>query len=258
MAEDPSITLDRLLKLRRATRALADFLENELRGHLDTLAPLLRPKRLLGNLIQGESTESYHDSDRAFQELQQLWAKVSERPFRLRGHLTSPIPAIRVKLELSRWEELWNAPSGGKKLWVSSPLSWVLSYPGACRFDSLNKMLAGEEQRNEAEMHQFVLNACILQLLLERAPGIPKLLAGLRYTVDVRRAAPLGELPLVVLRSAIPSVRPSPQVMIDAAELAGLGTFEEVLDVGAARRLQDPLRTRVEELLKEHAPAEMG
>src|SRR5208283_5257011 len=151
------ITLERLLKLRRATRALADFLESELRAYLDTVAPLLRPKRLLGNLIQGESTESYYDSDRAFAELQQLWAKVSERPFRLRAHLTSPIPAIRVKLELSRWE----------KLWVSSPLSWVVSYPGACRLDSLNKMLVGEEQRNEAEMHQFVLNACILNLLLE-------------------------------------------------------------------------------------------
>ena len=65
MAEDPSITLERLLKLRRATRALSDFLEGELRSHLDTIAPLLRPKRLLGNLIAGESTESYHDSDRA-------------------------------------------------------------------------------------------------------------------------------------------------------------------------------------------------
>jgi len=30
------------------------------------------------------------------------------------------------------------------------------------------------------------------------------------------------------------------------------------LDVGAARRLQDPLRTRVEDLLREHAPAEIG
>jgi hypothetical protein len=256
MAEDPSITLDRLLKLRRATRALADFLEGELRGYLDTLAPLLRPKRLLGNLIQGESTETYYDSERAFQELQQLWAKVSERPFRLRPHLTSPIPAIRVKLELSRWEELWTAPSGGKKLWVSSPLSWVLSYPGACRLDSMNKMLAGDEERNETEMHQFVLNACILHLLLERTPGIPKLLAGLRYAVEVRRVAALGELPLVLVRSEIPSVRPSPQVMIDAAELAGLGTFEEVLDAGAARSLRDPLRARLEEVLAEHAPAE--
>jgi hypothetical protein len=255
MAEDPSITLDRLLKLRRATRALAEFLEGELRAYLDTVAPLLRPKRLLGNLIQGESTESYYDSDRAFQELQQLWAKVSERPFRLRAHLTSPIPAIRVKLELSRWEELWTAPSGGKKLWVSSPLSWVLSYPGACRLDSLHKMLVGEEQRNEAEMHQFVLNACILHLLLERTPGITKLFAGLRYAVEVRRVAPLGELPLVVVRSAIPSVRPSAQVMIDASELAGLGTFEEVLDAAAAHALKDPLRARVEELLAEHAPA---
>jgi hypothetical protein len=252
MAEDASITLDRLLKLRRATRALSDFLEGELRGHLDTIAPLLRPKRLLGTLIAGESTETYHDSEQVFQELQQLWAEVCERPFRLRSHLSSPIPSIRVKLELSRWEEAWVSPGGGKRLWVSSPLTWVLGYPGGCRLESLIRMLAGEKPRNEGEIHQFVLNSCILHLLLDRTPGISKLLAGLRFPLEVRRTPELGALPLVIVRSAIPSVRPSAQVMEDAAELAGLGTFEEVVDPAASRSLEDPLRARVEKLLAEN------
>jgi hypothetical protein len=255
MSEDPRITLDRLLKLRRATRALAESLEAELRGHLDTLAPLLRPKRLLGNWIAGESTESHHDSERAFQELQALFNQVCERPFRLRSHLSSPIPAIRVKIELYRWEEAWTAPGGAKKLWVSSPLTWVLGYPGACRFDSLSRMLAGDEPRNEGEIHQFVLNTCILHLVLERTPGVAKLLTDLRYQLEVRRMPQFGALPLVVVRSAIPSVRPSPAVMIDAAELAGPGTFEEVIDSDAALALEDPLRMRAEKLLTEHGAA---
>ncbi len=253
MAEDPSITLDRLLKLRRATRALADFLEAELRGHLDTLAPLLRPKRLLGDTIAGESTESTHESAQAFRELSELYHRVRERPFKLRPNLlTSPLAAIRVKVELSRWETAWTAPDGRKRLWVASPLTWVLSYPGACRADSLGRMLAGEEPRNEAEIHQFIVNAGILHLLLERTPGLAKLFAGLRFVLESRRVPELGDLPLPTVRSVIPSVRPSAQVMIDAAELAGLGTFEEVIDPAAASALEDPLRTRVERVLAEH------
>jgi hypothetical protein len=54
------------------------------------------------------------------------------------------------------------------------------------------------------------------------------------------------------VRSVIPSVRPSAQVMIDASEMAGLGTFEEVVDPNAAASLEDPLRTRLERLLAEH------
>jgi hypothetical protein len=157
-----------------------------------------------------------------------------------------------VKLELSRWETAWTAPGGGKKLWVSSPLTWVLSYPGACRAESVNRMLTGEEPRNEGEIHQFVVNAGILHLLLARSPGIGKLFSGLRYVIESRRVPELGDLPLPIVRSVIPSVRPSAQVMIDASEMAGLGTFEEVVDPNAAASLEDPLRTRLERLLAEH------
>lgn len=252
MGEERDISLERLLKLRRATRALADDLEQELRGYLETLAPLVRPKRLLGDLIAGASTESYPDAEKAFAQLQELFGKVAERPFRLRPHLDRPVPAIRVRLEIHPWEELWDAPQGGRRLRVVSPLTWTLSYPGGCSLGSLRRMLAGEEPRNDEEIRQFVLNGCILHLLLERSPGFGRLLRGLRFELDVQRPADLGEVPVPVLRSVLPSVRPPPQVMLDAAEMAGLSQFEEVIDPDAAQHLEDPLRSRLEARLGEH------
>ncbi len=252
MAEDPSITLDRLLKLRRVTRALADQLEAELRVYLDTLAPLLRPKRLLGDFIAGESTETHPDAAKAFGELQSLWPTVAERPFRLRPVLQKPLPAVRVRLELLPFEEAWASSDGARRLRVVSPLIWVLGFPGGCKPGALRRMLAGEEPRNEAEIQGFVLHAFILHLLLERNPGIVRLFAALGFPLETRRLPEFGALPIPVVRSVMPCTRPSASVMLDAAELAGLATFEEVIDVAGARAIQDPLRRRLEELLAEH------
>lgn len=253
MREDSSITLERLLKLRRATRAVSDQLERELRGYLETLAPLLRPKRLLGDFIAGESTESYPEAEKTFGELQELYRSVAERPFRLRPSLQRPVPAIRVRLEIQPWEEPWQPDDGGRGLRVVSPLAWTLSYPGACSVGSLRRMLAGEEPRNEGEIQQFVLNGCILHLLLERSPGVLRLVRGLRYELETRRAPDLGDLPVPVIQSVVPSARPPAPVMREAADLAGLEQFEAVIDPEASRSLEDPLRALLEKQLAEQA-----
>jgi hypothetical protein len=245
MAEDASITLDRLRDLRRVTQAMSEDLEKELRGYLETLAPIVRPKRLLGDLIAGESTETYPDSEKAFQELQELFRRVSERPFRLRPTLPKPIPSIRVRLEIYPWEEVWEPAGGGRGLAIVSPFAWTLTFPGACSLRDLRRMLAGDEARDENKIHQLVLNACILHLLIERTPGLASILAGLRYSVETRRAADLGELPIPVVRSEVGSVRPPAQVMVDAAAFAGQDLFEEVIDPNALETLQDPLRMRL-------------
>ncbi len=105
MSEDAAITLEALLKLRRATQGVADATRAELQGHLDTLAPLLRPKLLLGDLIAGESSEVRPEAESHHRELCELFASVAKRPFRLSPNLPRPLPAIRVRLELHPLEE---------------------------------------------------------------------------------------------------------------------------------------------------------
>lgn len=249
MAEDSGITLDRLLKLRRATSAVAGALESELNAHLDTLAPLLRPKLLLGDFIAGESSESRPQAEAAYKELCELFARVAQRPFRLSPNLPRPIPAIRVRLELHPLEE--EVTVGSKKLTVVSPFSWVLSYPGACGLSELRRMLAGQESRTEDEIRNFVLNSCILKAQVERAPKVVRLLNALRFDLEITQLGGLGELPVPVIHSVIRSMRPAPQVMADAAEMAGLSTFGEVIDREVARSLEDPLNARLAAALAE-------
>ncbi len=249
MSEDASITLERLLELRRVTSALASELESELRGHLETLAPLLRPKLLLGDFIAGQSVESRPDAEAAFQTLSATWARVAPKPFRLLARLDSPIPAIRVRLELHPLEDVVEVVPG-KRLAIVAPFAWAVTYPGASSPRSLRRMLAGEEARNEDEIRQFVLHGCILQALVERSPGLVALLGALRFRLETRRLDGFGELPVAVISSEIPSTRPSLKVMLDAADLAGQSSFREVIDVPKARALADPLRARIETALQ--------
>jgi hypothetical protein len=251
MTENPQITLQELPRLRRITRGLAESLESELRSHLEFLAPLLRPKRLLGDLIAGQSTESYPDVDDAYAELEQIYAKVYHR-LRLHPKLPKPIPSVRVRLEISPWEEA-AAPTPTKQLTVVSPLTWVLSYPGACGVADLRAMLAGRAERDEEGIRQFAIHCGILSLLIGRTPGFAKLMRALRYEVEMRRLAECGELAIPVIRSQIPSVRPPGDVMAQAAELAGLASFEEVLDPATLAELEDPLAARIRKLLAQHA-----
>lgn len=251
MTENAQITLEELPKLRRITKGLADALEPELRSHLEFLAPLLRPKRLLGDLVAGQSTENYPGTEDAYAELAKIYDKVY-RPLRLHPKLPKPIPSIRVRLEISPWEEL-AAPADTKQLAVVSPLTWVLSYPGACSVGRLRDMLAGRRDRDEDEIRQFVVNCGILSLLLDRTPGFARLMKAMRFVVETRRLPECADLAVPIIRSEIPSVRPPGEVMVSAAELAGTSRFEEVIDPGSLAGLQDPLLATVEKLRSEHA-----
>ena len=122
----------------------------------------------------------------------------------------------------------------------------TLTYPGACSLHELRRMLSGEEAKDETKIQQFVLNGCILHMLIERTPGFGNILGGLRYDVETRRARDLGEVPIPVVCSVIRSVRPAAEVMIDAAADAGVDQFEEVIDPKALDTLEDPLRTRLQ------------
>ena len=255
MAEDPGITLERLAQLRKPTSQIATALERELRTHLDALASLLRPKSLLGDFISGASAESRPGAEKAFKALSELYDRVAPRPFRLSPGLSKPIPAIRVQLDLHPLEEEVVSSGGGQQITVVSPFAWVLSYPGACSLGSLRKMLKGQKTRDEVEIQQFALNSCILHLLLERSPKLVALLTALRFGLETTSLSGLGELPVPVIRSVVPSTRPPAQVMLDAANLAGLSSFSEVIDVTATRGLEDPLKARLEAALAEHGLA---
>ena len=68
-----------LLVLRKLTRAITDVVRVQMTEYLKTLTPLLRPKAVLGDYVQGGPKEPSRKSDKAFGDLQALYETVAAR-----------------------------------------------------------------------------------------------------------------------------------------------------------------------------------
>ena len=82
----------RLLALRKVTRAISDLLRDEMRDYLSTLAPLVRPRGVLGDFVEGPGKESVRGADRAWKEVAALYEAVAPKPpFSLARDLKPPL-----------------------------------------------------------------------------------------------------------------------------------------------------------------------
>ena len=250
---DERFNTKRLLSLRKLTRAAADLLRGQLREHLATLAPLLRPRSVLGDYAKGTVKESVRGADTAFKELQAQYESVAAaRPFGLPKELTAPVDAVGVGLEIAPVEYVHQAKTDGqsKAVAVTMPLRWVLSYSGHGP-RRLRELLANPDRASN-ELGQTVLHTLVLHLVLNRQPGLGQLFEGLRFPASSGKLPGLGELPVVFLTAAVPTVRPPDDVIMESTEISGMDAFEEVVDPDELLRLRDPLREHLVELALVH------
>ena len=75
MAEE--FTTQRLLVLRKLTRAMADLLRGHAKEYLATFAPIFRPRSILGGYTETNPKETVPGAERAFKELQALYESVA-------------------------------------------------------------------------------------------------------------------------------------------------------------------------------------
>ncbi len=87
-------------------------------------------------------------------------------------------------------------------------------------------------------------------MLLTKTPGLVQLFADLRYDLKTVVAPELPKLPLVCVTSGLPSFRPANDVILAATAFSGIPAFIELIDLAAVRDLQDPLKVKIEEMLK--------
>jgi hypothetical protein len=99
-------------------------------------------------------------------------------------------------------------------------------------------------------MREFVVAALAIESVLEKFPGLVRLLRDLRYEVQVEKCPALGDLPLVVVSACVPSFRPSDELVLATTRLSGVPAFIELIDLDAIQRMQDPLKPRLEEMLR--------
>jgi hypothetical protein len=248
------LNVEQLLHLHNVTKDVSNFCQKQLRGYLDTMALLFRPRRILGDAMEGAERESIGGSDRTVTELRELYRRVAVRPFDLRPELNFPLESVSTQMQLYEWEYSHETKTdrGWRTIKVTSPLTWVVTYSSSYSLSILRQVLAGHEERDAEAVRAFVLRACLMHLHFMRFPAISELLADLRYRVEVRRSPEMGDLPLVTICAPFSTVRPPDNLVTVASGLAGGASFAEVLDLGSAQNLQDPLREQVRAIFRSH------
>src|SRR5205823_12704878 len=122
MAE--AYSTQRLLELRKCTRAIADLLRTQMREYLSTLAPLFRPRNVLGNYAEGGAYEASRTGEKAYEELQELYQIIAQsKLYRLTLELKTPLEVVNPQWEMTPVEYTHVAASGNEQKWttITSP-----------------------------------------------------------------------------------------------------------------------------------------
>jgi len=90
----------------------------------------------------------------------------------------------------------------------------------------------------------------VTQLTVNHAAGLGALFTDLRYQLQTEYAPDLPKLPLTPITFGLPSFRPADDLILAATTFSGIPAFIELIDTDAASRLQDPLKTRLQELVR--------
>lgn len=249
-----ALKIEQLLHLHTLTKEVSKFCQKQLRSYLDTMALMFRPRRILGDAIEGGEQETVGGSDRTLAELRELYRRLALRPFDLRPELSVPIESVSTQMQLHEWEYLHETKTdrGWGAIKVTSPLTWVITYSSTYSLSMLRQVVAGQEKRDDEAVRAFVLRACLMHLHFAKFPAIEELLAGLRYRVEVRHSPEMGELPLVTVSAPFSTVRPPDKLVTTASGLAGGASFAEVLDLSSVQNLRDPLREEIATILRSH------
>ena len=245
-----------LLVRRKLTRVIADIVRSQMTEYLATLAPLLRPRMVLGDYVEDGSKESTRRSEKAYKDLQALYETVaSSKPFALPRELPLPLRVSGTAgLEITPVDTPHPIPTGSdtRTITVRSPLLWTLTYSGYAP-GRLPELLKARLRVGD-ELTQFVLTYLLLHIVVEHSPGIVSMLRALHFPVTTTTLPEFGPLPITRIGVAISTMRPSDDVILESAELTGMDAFEEVVNLDDLSSLSDPLKNRLIEAVRQQAP----
>ena len=243
---------EQLGRLHGITQQVEKICRAQLRTYLDALAPLFRPRRLLGNHIEGASKETVSNPDQNLNDLREIYYKACARPFELRKELPVPLESVSTQIQLHEWEYSRDVLTerGSSKVAITAPLTWVLAYPSAYSLGMMRQVVMGKQERDLESVSSFVLRASIMHLMFSHLPELTAIFDGLRYRVETRRSPELGDLPLVTVSAPIATVLPADDLLLLASSLAGRSGFVEVVDPHQAANIPDPLQDQITKILE--------
>ncbi|HYK90366.1 MAG TPA: hypothetical protein VE398_16440 [Acidobacteriota bacterium] len=241
----------RLLFLRRVTRAVSEFLVTQLKDHLTTISPLMRPRRLLGDYIESGTPEQVVDADKNFALLNEIYAKAAGKPFELPRPLRPPLKPVGLSLEIYPWEYRYEIKAGSlnKVVTITSPVRFVISYASGLSFSRLRQGVVGKEDHKQEDFREFVIRCCLTHLMLNKYAGIANLFRSLRWEVSMTTSPDLGFLPITTLTAPLRTILPPDNMILESTELSGMSQFEEVVDVDGVSSICDPLIQKVNSII---------
>lgn len=244
---------ERLLVLRKLTRAIADLLRGQLKDHISTLAPLMHPKSVLGNYVGSQAHEVSRTGEKAFNELRERYqAIVQSKRFNLPPDFKSPLEVISPQLEMTPVEYEYVVTDGGqsKTVRVTSPLKWALSYAGFA--PARLPTLLTDKRSGRDDLQQFVLHSLMMAAVVSRQTGICQILETLHFPLSIDNYEPAGNLPVCYISSSVSTGRPPDNVIIESTEISGMDVFEEIVNIEDVARLRDPLKERLSTLIQDY------
>ena len=243
-----------LLVLRKLTRAIAETARVQLTEHLTTLTPLLQPQGVLGDYVQGTQRDPILKAEQAYKDLKALYDTVAPaKPLNLRRELSPPFSFSNLLMEITPvdYVHVAQTESGPRKITVRSPLTWTLTYAG---FSPKRLQEVLDQNVRGDELHRFILSYLIIHVVTKYRPGVTKMLEAMHFPVTSTTAGSFGELPITRIGIGISTYRPSDDVVVESAELTGMDTFEEVVNVDDIARVPDPFKERLLEIASRHVP----
>jgi hypothetical protein len=246
---EASLTIDELSHLREKTEAISKFLETQVKAYLETLRVLFAPRRVFGKYVGKEDVPS---SERAVQQLKQIYQEVCRSPFNLSsdlpdqplGHLTN-----RPVIYPVEFTHVAQSSKESKSLLISSPVRWVLTYESDWTLSQVRQSVAGQGERRQEFLQEFLLNAIVMHLFFKAFPSIVELFSDLRYEISTETLPGLGALPFVTMKACLPSFRPADQLLLTATRFSGVPAFIELINIQSLHDLNDPMKLRLEEML---------
>jgi hypothetical protein len=135
---------------------------------------------------------------------------------------------------------------------VRSPLTWTLTYSGYPP-TRLPELLKAKLQTGD-ELGQFVVSYLLMHVVISNSPGLVSVFDALHFPITTTTVPEFGPLPITRVGVAVSTTRPSDDVILQSAELTGVDAFEEVVNVQDLSNLRDPLKQRLFDIAKQHAP----
>ena len=242
----------RLLTLRKSTRAIADFMRSQMRDYLSTLAPLFHPRGVFGSYVETGGYDAPRTGEKPFAELQESYQKIAQsKSYSLPTELRTPLEIINTQLEMTPVEYRHVARDGSqqKEITVTSPLKWALTYKGFSP-EALRRALTSTNRTTD-ELKQSVLHYLMMHGVVTKQPGLSKILDALHFPVVVENSSEFGELPVTYIVSSISTIRPPDRVLIESTEVSGMDVFEELVQLDDIPKLRDPLKAQLLEMTKD-------